>query len=183
MKREAVEPDDESEDFVDHNLDRAIMRLEEGLAIDEHGLDEAWQRQPELYYEAAKMLSLYVSRRDAIKQSMAVTEASVDRELRVAAINAGEKTTEKELESYRKLDKRMIAAGGDLLRLQHSVSVIQALVSAFDQRSKALKGMSDLYTTNYYQSTSAVGGDSSDRLKDHMAADARRELNRRRRGL
>lgn len=174
---------DEGEAFVDRKLNQAIYRLEQGLAIDENGLDEAWQNQPEFYYEAAKMLALFVSRRDGAKQELSVTEAMVDRELRMSALAAGEKTTEKELESSRRLDKRVIHGNTELLRVQHSVAILQALVAAFDQRSKALKGMSDLYTTNYFQSTSAVGGEN--RMKDHRAEVARREMaqDRRRRGL
>lgn len=190
-RRERIRDDDLRDLLVDHptdddlsdkDLDKRVLILEDKLAIDENGLDDAWKTQPESFYEASKLLALYVSRRDAAKQQLGIAEAEADRDNRNAAAQAGDKITEKELASMGKLDKQVIRANEGLIRLQHKVGVLQALVGAFEQRGKALSGMSSLYTTNYFQHNSAVGGEN--RYKDYQADSARRGMadERRKRG-
>jgi hypothetical protein len=195
MRRERVERDfdakedsarrdaGDGDDFINRDLDQTIIEMEQNLAIDENALDEAWQSQPESYYKVAKLQALYVSRRDAAKQHLKITEAAADRDIRRGAAQDGEKIAAAEVAKLVELEKDVRQANEQLISAQHSVAVLQALCTAFEQRGKALSGMSSLYTTNYFQRSSAVGGES--KVKDHHAETARREMadERRRRGM
>lgn len=166
----------------DKELQKQILLLENDLAIDENALDEAWQNQAESYYKIAKITALIVSRRDAAKQNLKIEEARADRDIRHMAAQAGDKIAAAEVSKLVDLEKPVMRANEQLLALQHAVLVTQALCTAFEQRGKALNGMSSLYTTSYFQRNSAVGGEH--RVKDYEAERNRRGMaeERRRRG-
>jgi hypothetical protein len=127
-----------------------ITQLEEKLKIDEHSLDVALREHPDLFYKVATELALAISNRDEAKQALDVIEARVDMDFREDAAKIGAKTTEKEIESNKKVDRSVIAASAQYLEEKYNTAKWQALESAYESRSYALSKLVDLYLANYY---------------------------------
>lgn len=81
-----------------------LDELEQGLLINEHKLEVECSRHADVFYRVAKRVALETSRRDALKQSVAETEAEVDLDYRRVAEKANEKPREKAIESEMLLD-------------------------------------------------------------------------------
>lgn len=143
-----------------------IAELEKLLGIDQNALELSLLVQPEAYYRVAKALVHETSRRDAAKQLLAETESRVDLEIR-DAWESNERIREGEVESQKRLDKRVNTALLQLSKLTQSVNELTALKEAFQQRSYVLKDLCALYIANYY------GGDIepnvAKQLKGHSA--------------
>lgn len=129
---------------------KTLDDLKNKLTIDEHALEIALREHPQLMYDAGMQLATSISQRDESKQKLDEIEALVDKELRQAAATSGEKTTEKEIESNKKLDKRVKAANDDFLESKLTAQQWQVLKDSFEQRSYALSKLVDLYIANYY---------------------------------
>jgi len=127
-----------------------IEEFEDGLRIDEDALDEGLQRQPSLFYNVAKELTLLISRRDEAKRILAEVEAEVDTEIRDDASHDDKKITEKEVASLKALDKRVTEAQRKLSLLSTEVGKWAALKEAYGHRLEALKSMARLHLSNYY---------------------------------
>ena len=148
----------------------SIEELEQGLPIDEHDLNGALLRQPDLLYKVSKELTLQTSRRDAAKQMLAEVEAEVDAAIRHDAQVNDEKITEKEVASQKILDKDVQDAEKELLRLSLAVGQLGALKEAYQQRSYALRGLIDLYVANYFgDASSPTKTMRTDAIKRQMA--------------
>lgn len=145
-----------------------LKQLEQKLQIDEHALDIALREHPDLFYKVASELALAISNRDEAKQNLEELEAEVDGELRRAAATSGEKTTEKEIESNKKIDKRVKAANDHFLAERLNSAKLTALKDAYEQRSYALSKLVDLYLANYYSTNEEVKTGAS-RFKDTRA--------------
>jgi hypothetical protein len=130
-----------------------IKKLEAKLAINEHALDVALREHPDLFYKVAVELALAISNRDEAKQDLEETEAEVDMELRKDAALISVKTTEKEIESNKKADKRVKSANDRFLAERLNAARWTALKESFEQRSYALSKLVDLYLANYYSSS------------------------------
>lgn len=154
----------------------AVDQLEEGLQIDEHALDDALVRQPDMFYRVSKHLALLTSKRDAKKQELSEEEARADAEFRNVAHKQKDKTTETELKNMIRLDRAVRKVSDELLALNRKVGEVSALKEAYQQRSYVLKDLVNLYIANYYSSNNDGGG--SGRLRDHRAQHARDEINR-----
>ena len=127
-----------------------IESLESGLRIDEHALEDALTAHSDFFYKVSDQMTLALSRRDEAKQQLEEVEADVDLELRKDAAKLEERTTEKEIESNRKIDRRVKAANAQYLKLKHEAARWATLKEAFEQRSYALSKLVDLYVANYY---------------------------------
>jgi hypothetical protein len=186
-KRERISAVKDRDDLRQAEYDRGrvttpVEQLEDGLLIDEHDLDTALVRQPDLFYRVSKQLVSLISRRDAAKQDLAEEEARCDGQFRKDAVTENEKVTEAEVKALIKLDrevKKKTQLVNDLVR---QVGEFTALKDAFGHRSDALKGLVKLFCANYYE-TSSAGEDASAhrQLKDHDADRARRGLKEARR--
>lgn len=165
--------------------DRDLLReLETGLQIDEHGLEEANQQQPDLLYRVSKHLEMLISLRDESKQNFEYVEAMVDIDLRERFLTddrdseKGEKrgrVTDKVIEAHKKVDARVRNAETEMLRLSFAVGQFKALKEAFIQRSYALKEMVGLYLANYYSDVNIDKQQGA--VKDRRAEEARRAMN------
>ena len=157
-----------------------LKHLEAKLIIDEHALDIALREHPDLFYKVASALALAISNRDEAKQNVDEIEAEVDAELRRAAAVSGEKTTEKEVESNKKVDKRVKTANDKFLEEKYTTAKWTALKDAYEQRSYALSKLVDLFLANYYSSNEdkKVGGPA---LRDARAQQVKAEVANRRR--
>jgi hypothetical protein len=127
-----------------------LADLRSKLGIDEHSLDMALREHPDLFYEVASQLALAVSNRDEAKLDLEEVEAEVDKELRRAAAINDDRTTEKEIESNKKIDKRVKIANDKLVKEKYNAAKWTALKDAYEQRSYALSKLVDLYLANYY---------------------------------
>lgn len=129
-----------------------LQELKSKLRIDEHALEEAWRDQPDLFYQVASEQALALSIRDEVKQDLEELEAEVDIELRKDAATSGEKTTETQIQSNKKVDKRVKAMNDKFLEKRHLAERWKVLRDAYEQRSFALSRLVELYIANYYSS-------------------------------
>lgn len=168
------------EDDAPRSVSSLLDRLEQGLKIDEHALDEALTEQPQLFYNVAKELALAISKRDAAKQNVKLVEAEADAAFRSGAAQSGDKITETAVANAVRADKGVIAAGADLIKYDERVALLSALRDAFTQRSYALKDLVSLHLAAYYSQSSDVraGHDQA----DMRARQVREQNNRARRG-
>jgi hypothetical protein len=127
-----------------------LEELEQGLAINEHKLETECSRHADVFYRVAKRVALETSKRDALKQLMAETEATVDLDYRRVAEKASEKPREKAIESECLLDARVKRIKGEYLEASRLVLEWTALKEAFQARSYELSHLVDLYVRNYY---------------------------------
>lgn len=127
----------------------SLQELEQGLAIDENALEESCQTHSDLFYRTAKQLAILTSRRDEAKKIKEEVEAEVDAEIRDDANNAGEKITEKEIDSEKRLNKRVKEATSNLLELNGQVGIMSALKESYLQRSYMLKSMVEMTVSGY----------------------------------
>jgi hypothetical protein len=156
-----------------------LADLEPGLLIDEHALDQACARHPDLFYRVAKRLADEVSMRDALKEQLANVEALVDTEIREEAAAENEKPTVKEIESRTRLDLRVEKVRKHLLETGAAVGQWMALKDAFTQRSYMLKALGELYVSNYYSDTSTSAVSSTNAQADRAKRALQEERVRR----
>lgn len=158
------------------DLNAQIAELEQGLRIDKNGLDDALEQQPDLYYRVAKLVSLEMSRRDALKQELEEVEAEVDERVRIEAESAKEKLTETEAKMRVRLDPKLKRVRQDILRANRRVGDLQALEKSFTQRSYAIKELVSLYVSQYFGDNTGGGSRTSSQLKTRSADEVRRTL-------
>ena len=156
-----------------------IEFYERNLVIDPDALDEALLLQPTAFYAVARQLSLLTSRRDAAKQDLAVVEATADADFRDDAAKRGDKITEREIESLKKRDGKVIEATRDLHILNQRVGEIGALKEAFGQRGYVLKDLVALHLAQYYGDPAHSSAGSS--MKTAVANSTRKKMNQARR--
>lgn len=154
-----------------------IAELEEALAIDENGLEEALQTQPDAFYRVAKVLALESSRRDALKQYVDEAKARAYADIREQARRDETKLSEKELEVKVRIDDDVIEAIDKLLTKTRLVNALEALEKSFTQRSYALKDLVELHLKNYYSDVSGGRGEARDRQAQHVRRDMSRQRN------
>lgn len=156
-----------------------LKQLEDKLKIDEHALDIALREHPDLFYKVATELALAISNRDEAKQVLDETEAEVDMELRKDAATSGAKTTEKEIESNKKVDSKVKSANDKFLEERFNAAKWTALKEAYEARSYALSKLVDLHLANYYSSNEdkKTGGTT---LRDVRSSHVKQELAARR---
>jgi hypothetical protein len=127
-----------------------LKELESGLAIDEHALDIALRNHPDLFYKVSSEQVLAISNRDEAKYDLEQIEALIDKEIRQKAVQSKTKTTEKDIESQRKLDKRVVSANDKFFAEKLTAAQWTVLGEAYEQRSRALSKLVDLHLANYY---------------------------------
>lgn len=129
-----------------------LKQLEVKLQIDPHSLDTALREHPDLFYKVASELALAISNRDEAKQDLDELEAEVDMEIRAEAARLNEKTTETQILSMRKVDKKVKASNDVFLEKRYDAAKWTALKEAYEARSYALSKLVDLYLASYYSS-------------------------------
>lgn len=148
-----------------------IPELEAGLAIDKHELDAELVEHAERLYHTGQLQVAWTKRRDQLKLQLQRLEASLDATLRRDAAVAGEKITEKEIARAIDLDKSVVKVQDEMLECSTQVDQLAKLWDSYKARKDTLRGLVDLYTSNYYSDPSA--GTSA---KSRVAAEARQHL-------
>jgi|SRR6202035_271314 len=137
--------------MIMQNDDKKLLEeLKGALVIDKNDLDEELTRFSEIFHEVSERLVLLISERDAAKKDLSEIEAVVDAELRNEAYKADVKTTEREIESNKKLDKRVKRAHDQVLYLSLLVGKFAALKESLDKKSYMLRALCDLFSSNYF---------------------------------
>jgi len=156
-----------------------IKQLEAKLQIDQHALDIALREHPDLFYKVASELALAISNRDEAKQDLDEIEAEIDIKLRNDAAIVGEKTTETQIQSNKKIHPKVKSANDKLLEQKLHTAQWTALKEAYEARSYALSKLVDLYLANYFSSNEdkKVNGPA---LRDVRASQAKQENRNRR---
>jgi len=149
-----------------------LAQFERALRIDRHALDDALEKQPDVFYRVANALALAISRRDLAKTRLQETEAEAEHEFRRSAARSGDKITEGEVKNAVRLDKGVQARQAKLHKLNTEVGQWGALKEAFTQRSYAIKDLSALYIASYYGD---IAGDAAN--KNARAKHAREAMN------
>lgn len=155
--------------------------LEAMLAINEHQLEEEWQKQPDCYYKVKKELAYAMSERDDAYKAVKEAEAEAETFIREDAAEKEEKITDKAVEAQRRLDKNVLQAQDKHSELSLRVGLIEALVGAFSHRRDALENLVKLYLADYYGSgehSGATNGQVRDVMADR-ARKAQREMRRK----
>lgn len=136
------------------NKTALLDALSAALVIDKHNLDEGWVEQPDIFWRVADALAQANYERDTYKGVRDSIIATVDVELRADAQAAGTKITETSLAKEVELDERVRDARVKYQGLCFAAERWQGLKEAFQQRSYALKDLSNLHIANYYQTNS-----------------------------
>ena len=139
--------------------------LKKKLAIDEHALEIELRDHPELVNQVGEGSVYAASHRDAAKQELEELEALVDRELRLEASKSEDKVTEKQIESNKKIDPRIVRAMGSYLDLKLEAALWSTLSDAFDKRTSALSRLTELYLSNYYSKIEPRGREDMRTIK------------------
>jgi len=116
-------------------------------------------------------LALLISNRDEAKQNLKEAEARTDAKIRHDAEVAGERITEKVVESQKLVQRDVLAAKDALFTLEREVGQMWALKEAFQSRSYAIRDLIQLYIANYYGSE--MERSAENKLRSNTAAAAR----------
>ena len=162
----------------DQELASFIEFIEQDMQIDEHALEEGLRKNVEMHHRVAKRVSLEVSRRDAARQWFKTVEADIDSQIRAEAKKAGEKVTEREIESRKILSKEYQRAFRKVLGIERGCKEIEALEWSLSRRQSALKHLAELWIAGYYGERIAAGQER--KSKDALAANTKKKVKERR---
>lgn len=161
--------------------ERSLLdQLADAVVIDKHNLDECWVEQPDIFWRVADQLAKANNARDKAKleRDRVITEVGAelreDHEAAVARAGKG-RVNETQLAREIEQDDRVVDARNEYQRLVYQAERWLALKESYQQRSYALKDLSNLHLAQYYQTNS--GGDR----RDEAANSVRRQAGEQRR--
>lgn len=121
------------------------------LEIDEHALDKEWIKQPALYYKYAKKLADARLEQQEAQNDLEAEKADLDRMIREDPDEYDlPKITEAGVAATIIAQSEYKDALKAVQRKQHEVATLQAAVTAFDHKRKALEKLVDLHGQNYF---------------------------------
>lgn len=119
--------------------------------IDQHRLDYEWLRQPQMYVNISLELAEARSELDTAKNQISVTEAELDRDIRINPSKYGiDKLTEGAIKAAILTAKKMKVAQAAFLEAKYEVDMMQAAQTALEHRKEALKHLTTLFLNEYY---------------------------------
>lgn len=127
------------------------------LRIDRHALDDEVEQQAELYGEIAEAAVRAKSVVDSLDEQLKELESTLDAEARTEAENNEERITENAIRALVAGSIRRKSMVIQILEARDMQRRLDALATAFRQRSYALRDVVDLYLSSYYSSRSASG--------------------------
>lgn len=149
-----------------------------GILIDKNDLDEEFVRQGDLMFRVSEKIALTQSLRDQAKSNLKIIEAEVDEEIRAVSIRTNIKITEGGITAKIRQHRDVQTGQRELAQYERELGLLEALRTGFSQRSSMLRGLSDLYTSNYFERNS--GGTETKASKDRQYDGNRRGLHRER---
>ena len=157
-----------------------MAEFEDELKIDKYRLDDEIAKQADLYYRVSAGFAEAASWRDRAKHDLSMTEADAAQEVRTEISEAGEKVTEAGVKEQLTLKKSVVAARRHHIAWERLAEEWLGLQRAFDQKSKMLRDMSQLYVSGYFTVTATgKAGDNAREVRAEVGrramAEARRE--------
>jgi hypothetical protein len=145
--------------------------LRDGLKIDRNDLDTALMEQPDAYWRVSEAYVMACSRRDEIKMERDQAMAELDRQFRQEAEKAGDKLTEKSLQSQIDLSPKIIDYRKKYARACLQADLLAGMKESYRDRSGALRELAQLFASNYF--TVSTGSRARDEAGDRKVADIR----------
>lgn len=165
MAKNRFERDDE--DDIDSSV----------LQIDENHLEREWMEQPSLVFKYAKKLADARFAFDEAKAELEVTEAEIANTIRKAPeLYQIKKVTEGVVKETIPLQPEYKMAVKDVNKAKHAVDVYSAVVSALDNRKKALEKLVDLWMANYFSTPKTPNKEASDKMEERSKRDVRTKM-------
>lgn len=157
-----------------------IDNFEKDLEIDKDKLDEAWLKQPRLYFNYARLAEDASNNLAKTKDDLEITHAKIDSNVRQSAAANDEKMTDKIAESRVLKSKEYQKALDEYNQAKHDYGILQAAVRALDHKKSALENLVKLYVGGYYASP-VEPREKKTTIKEDKFDDAQnRKLNRKR---
>lgn len=150
-----------------------IAEFEPELKIDKYRLDDEIAKQADLYHRVSAGYAEAASWRDRAKHELSMTEADAAQEVRTEIAETGEKVTEAGVKEQLTLKKQVVAARRLHISWERLAEEWRGLQVAFDQKSKMLRDMSQLYVSGYFTVTAT--GKAGDNARE-VRADVGRKL-------
>lgn len=127
------------------------------LAIDLDALDMESVEQPARFLEYALLAIDAEDERDRIKRKREVIYAEVEETIRKTAVVNGDKITEAGIKAKVTTADEVEAVEQEFLAASKRAKVLNAAVSAFEQRKKSLEQVCSLYGMGYFSQPRTPG--------------------------
>lgn len=137
------------------------MGYKDDLAIDKHGLDKEWLKQPLVFAKWAEKSA------DANRDAKQADEKlkTIRSEIVLSAKEQGAKT-QQQIEALYRTNPAYKEAKNNMLQKQHEAEIHQNAVMAFHQKKAALDHLSKLHGMNYFSTPEKPADLDEDALRD-----------------
>lgn len=154
------------------------------LRIDKHSLDDELVSQSELLFKVAEAYLDAAATRDELKERLAVVDAQLDAQVRADLEKNDTKATEAMVKSLVTTHKRHEVASAAYLAARHEANLLQAMKESFKDRGFHVRDLVELYTSQYYDTKSVQGTNSTDqyqyeKMREKMARQRSERANER----
>jgi hypothetical protein len=173
IKRETNPNQIAFDNYISKSEER-LKELKEALLIDRNDLDTELVHQPNLYYQVGEAFSEAISFRDEAKFNRDREAAELDRAIRREALDNNEKISEAQVANRVKENPSYYDYHERYLLLSKNAAFWEALKESFQQRSYAIKDLTQLWISGYY--TDSVGRIERNVARDNKASDARDKM-------
>lgn len=138
-------------------MSKILEKYAKELTIDLNALDTESIEQPARFMEYALLAIDAEDERDRTKRKREVVYAEVEERIRATAAANGEKTTEAAIKAKVTMDEDIETVENELLVSIKRAKVLNAAVSAFEQRKKSLEQVCNLYGLGYFSQPRSTG--------------------------
>jgi len=138
-------------------MSKILEKYAKELTIDLNALDTESIEQPARFMEYALLAIDAEDERDRTKRKREVVYAEVEERIRAIAAANGEKTTEAAIKAKVTMDEDIETVENELLVSIKRAKVLNAAVSAFEQRKKSLEQVCNLYGLGYFSQPRSTG--------------------------
>uniref|UniRef100_A0A6M3IPR3 Uncharacterized protein n=1 Tax=viral metagenome TaxID=1070528 RepID=A0A6M3IPR3_9ZZZZ len=146
------------------------------LSIDLNALETEWINQPKLFFKYAKQLAGMKEKLDEVKGVVDLTKAELDSEIRENPEGFGiAKITETAISSAIIKSPKMLKKQVELRTIKHEADILQAVVTALEQRKSALENLVKLHGQNYF-STPVASGESKEAIETEKRKAVRKRI-------
>lgn len=130
------------------------------LKIDKQALDDEVMQQPALYFQVSEAYAIAVAERDALKEEVAMVDASLYGKYR----KSDPKATDTAIKSRISIEDGHQRAFSEYIEAKEYADKLGALKDAFNQRSEMLKALGRLYASNYFEQMALKPTQSTDAM-------------------
>jgi hypothetical protein len=157
-----------------------FAELRAGLLIDRNSLDEDMVRQPVLFQDVSERYVMAQSEAIGAKEKLAGVDATLAHTLRTKWNNSGEKYTETKLGDTVQSEPKHIVAYDYWSHLARRAAYLGALKESYDQRSKMLRELGQLFVVGYFsRATSGAAKRDTDTAQAAAGREGMRKLRQR----